>query len=616
MLQIRNLNKSFGTNLLFDSVSFSMIKGERLALIGRNGSGKSTLFRMILGEEHPDDGQITMPGNYRCGHLAQRIHFTQPSIIQEVCHGISGEDSPVEFRAEMILAGLGFSRSDMCEDPFRFSGGFQLRICLAKVLLSAPDLLLLDEPTNYLDIVSLRWLERFLRQWKDELIVISHDRIFLDSVCSHSMLIHRKKVKKLSGSCLKVIEQVRRDEEIHEKTRENLNRKKENLEVFINRFRAKASKASSVQSRIKAVERLDIRDELQDEDIPAFFFTRAPFHGKILLEADSLSFSYPGEPLKGDRPLIHDISLTIGRRDRIGVIGKNGKGKSTLLRLLCGELVADPDTVRIHEHARTGYFGQTNVDTLSPHLSIEDEVQSSNPELSRTEVRTICGTMMFGGDSALKKISVLSGGERSRVVLAKIMAMPTNLLLLDEPTSHLDVESVEALIESLRTYEGAIVVVSHDEALLRSLTERIIVFEQSGQQLVEGGYEYFLDKIGWENEVPQEPSCSPDEKISELSRKARKERGRIVHERSRRLFPIQKAIEDTESAICSLEREMAECNEGLVQASEQTLISDIERYSRRIVEIQQEIENFFGKLEKLHADMERIRAEFETPSES
>src|SRR3989338_9174986 len=256
MLRIQDLNKAYGSQILFEEASLQMSPGDRLGLVGRNGHGKTTLFRLILREEEPDSGKITIPRNYRIGHLAQHLHFTQPTVLEEGCLGLSEGEEWDHYKVERVLFGLGFLEEDMAKPPVTFSGGFQIRLNLAKVLVSNPNLLLLDEPTNYLDILSIRWITKFLRGWKNELILISHDRDFMDSVTTHTAAIHRHKIVKLSGGTEKLYAQIELDETIHEKTRINEEKKRKQVEAFISRFRAKASKAASVQSRVKQLEKM------------------------------------------------------------------------------------------------------------------------------------------------------------------------------------------------------------------------------------------------------------------------------------------------------------------------------------------------------------------------
>jgi len=591
MLAVNGLSKMYGARTLFDGISFTLRPRERLGLVGRNGSGKSTIFRIILGEESADAGSITMPKGYRVGHLAQHLEFHEESVLKEACLGLPEDERDQEYRAEIILAGLGFNEEDIHKSPASFSGGFQIRINLAKLLLSEPNLLLLDEPTNYLDIVSVRWLQEFLREWQNEVIIISHDRLFMDSVTTDTMVIHRSKVRKVQGGTEKLYSQIVQDEEVYEKTRVNEDKKRKELEAFIVRFRAQASKASLVQSKVKALERMGEKEALAEIDSLEFQFNQAPFEGKQMAEIEGLSFNYPNGPT-----LIENLGFTLRRGDRIGIIGKNGKGKSTLLRLLAGELTPTSGHVEPHALARVGYFGQTNIGRLNPKLTVESEISAANPQLHRTAVRSICGTMMFEGDDALKKISVLSGGEKSRVLLGKILATPTNLLLLDEPTNHLDMESIEALIETLKTYEGAVVVVTHSELILRELATRLIVFQGSVPHLFEHDYEYFLQKEGWDEEreggAPSQhatvtaPAPSNDAPKGPPSLK------------------LQKQMKKVEDQICEIEAEQKKVEVRLAAASEARDVTQIRELSKELERMKRQVEERFSELERLSTSQE------------
>jgi len=495
VLQVINVEKSYGDRTLFKGVSFSLTPGERLALVGRNGTGKSTIFKLILDEEHPDQGEVILPKGYRVGHLSQHLEFSQPSILREACLGLPPDRADEEYKAEIILSGLGFSIEDFERPASSFSGGFQVRLELARVLLSEPNLLLLDEPTNYLDIVSARWLERFLCDWEGELIMISHDRAFLDAVSTHTMIIHRGKARRVQGRTQKLYDLLAEEETIHEQTRLNQDKKRKEVEQFVNRFKAKAGTASLAQSRMKMLEKMEMPEELIEVPVLDFSFTGIPFFGKSLVELENGVFSFPpGNSNPNPTPILKDFGFVCRPGDRIGVIGKNGKGKSTLLRLLAGELKLSSGEIRSSPHTKIGYFGQTNIQRLSKSLTVEEEIASTNHNMHRTRVRSICGTMMFTGDDGTKKISVLSGGEKSRVLLGKLIAQPSNLLLLDEPTNHLDLESIAALVDSLAVYEGAVLLVTHDEYMLPKLAKRLIVFSDEGVTLLEGDYDYFLSR--------------------------------------------------------------------------------------------------------------------------
>jgi ATP-binding cassette subfamily F protein 3 len=508
MIKFVNVSKRYGAQVIFDEIGFSMVAGERLGLLGRNGSGKTTLFRLITAEEAPDQGEIVQPKDYRCGYLRQHLSFDQDSILNEVLKGLPHQEEDQSYLGKIILSGLGFSAADMQKPAGCFSGGFQIRVELARVLVSKPNLLLLDEPTNYLDIVSLRWLERFLREWQNELIVISHDHSFMDQVIADCMLIRRNKLRKIHGSTEALYFQVAEEDRTYEQTRKNLEVKKRDMQVFIDRFRAKATKAAQVQSRIKDLERLGEMEELKEEACLDFAFRSAPFSGKFLLETQDLGFAYPSMDGTPGPLLIKNLNLQIGRNERLAVIGKNGKGKSTLLRVLAGELTPSAGAVTLSVNSRIGYFGQTNIQTLRPGCTVEEEIADADPILTRTQVRNIAGTMMFSSDAALKKVQVLSGGEKSRVLLGKILAKPTNLLLLDEPTNHLDQESVAAMLDALGDYPGALLIVTHSELILRRLAKRLVVFQGDQVQVLHGGYDYFLEKVGWEDELLDQMTAS------------------------------------------------------------------------------------------------------------
>lgn len=579
MIKINQLSKSYFARELFADVSFQMNAGERLGLVGRNGHGKTTLFRLILGQEEPDSGEITIPRNYRIGHLEQHLHFTRPTILEEAVLGLPEEESHSIYKAEAILFGLGFSQADLGNAPRKFSGGFQIRINLAKLLLSEPNLLLLDEPTNYLDITSVRWITRFLSNFKGELILISHDRDFMDRVTTHTAVIHRQKVRKFEGGTAKAYAQIVLEDEIHEKTRANEERKRAHAEAFINRFRAQASKAKMVQSRIKMLERIPKLDEIADIESLDFEFRHAPFTAKTLLEARDLSFGYTPEHL-----LFRHMNLTINARDKFGVIGNNGKGKSTLLNVISSGLIPVTGEIKVHPDMRLGYFGQTNIQRLNPKLTIEEEIQQTNPALTRTQVRNICGTMMFGGDLALKKVAVLSGGEKSRTLLGKILAHPSNLLLLDEPNNHLDMESIDALIESLQDFPGALLIVTHNERILRALARKLIVFHRGKVDVFNSGYDEFLEKIGWEEET--DGTSAQKKPTSRNNYNEKKEREKAERREKAR-------IEKLEALIIKSENALRQYNEQLEIEANRNNLAQINELSKKISRVKQEIEDLY-----------------------
>jgi len=602
MLQISNLHKSYGSQVLFDGIDLQMERGERLGLVGRNGHGKSTLFKLILNEELPDEGKITFPRNYRIGHLAQHLHFTQPTVLLEGALGLPPGEEDLYYKVETILFGLGFTQEDMDRSPSEFSGGYQIRLNLAKLLVSEPNLLLLDEPSNYLDIISLRWIIRFLRNWKNELIIITHDREFMDQITTHTASIHRQKLRKVSGGTEKLYAQIAQDEELYEKNRVSEEKRRKEIESFVNRFRAQATKAAAVQSRIKQLEKMGTRDVLSQIQSLDFDFHYSPFAAKTILEVNDLSFGYTPE-----NPLIEHLSFSVKSDDRLAIIGKNGRGKSTLLNVLAGELKANHGEIRSHPEMKLGYFGQTNINRLDLKVTVEDEIAHANSDLSRTQVRGICGVMMFDGDKAEKRIGVLSGGERSRVLLGKILAAPANLLFLDEPTNHLDMQSIDALTESIQNFEGAVVLVTHSEMILRAVATKLIIFGQNGPELFLGTYEEFLDRRGWKEEGPKKKKAnntsaaptSPLESKSQDKKEIKKQRAEIINNRSRELTPYKTEMESLENTICKNEKELEALNQELLNASQTNKIDQFVSLSKKTKELQASIEEDFKKLENL-----------------
>ncbi len=611
MIQVSNLSKSYGTQVIFDDIGFTVNAGERIGLVGRNGHGKTTLFKMITGQERPDSGVIGIPNNYRIGHLSQHLNFTEDSVLKEGCLGLRpSEDGRDEsYKVEAILMGLGFSKADFVRHPLDLSGGYQVRLNLAKLLVSRPDLLLLDEPTNYLDIVSIRWLTRFLRAWKGEMILITHDRDFMDGVTTHTMGIHRTKIRKIAGPTEKLYQQILLDEEVYEKTRVNEERKRREIEQFINRFRAQATRARAVQSKIKALrkrERLDRMSDIKDLD---FEFTSAPFTGKYLIEAEDISFSF--DPAA---PLIDGLSLKVGKNDRIAVIGQNGRGKTTLLNLLAGELRPLRGSVSRHPRCMPAYFGQTNIQRLDASKTVEEEMMDADPGCSRKTARTICGTMMFEGDNALKKVCVLSGGEKSRVLLGRILVSPANLLLLDEPTNHLDMESIDSLLETIDAFEGAVIIVTHSEMILHAVATRLVVFDDGRADLFEGGYQDFLDRRGWKDEEEEAPGKDdlPNGKDSTINRKdLRRIKAELINSRSRTIGPLQTRISEVEQEIMRLEDAVERDTRALVDASVKGDGDSIKRLSKAVHEANGTIDSLFDELEALTEELGWKSREFE-----
>ena len=611
MIRAENLSKSFGGRVLFDRVAFSLNSRERLGLVGRNGHGKTTLFRIIAGEELPDEGGLIIPKHYRIGYVRQTLEFTRPTILEEAMTALPPQEIGHHWKAEKILTGLGFSIADMDRPPAEFSGGYQVRLNLAKALVSEPDLLLLDEPTNFLDITSIRWVERFLVAWPRELMVITHDRSFMDKVVTHVMGIHRQKVRKIAGATDTYYGQIAQDEEVYEKTRLNDERRRKEVELFITRFRAKARLAGLVQSRVKTLQKMEKRDKLEKLRDLEFSFREKPLPGKSALQARHVGFAY-----QPDQPLIADLSITVTAGERIGIVGPNGKGKTTLLAILSGALAPQEGEVQYHPAIQKGFFEQTNVSHLIPNRTVEEEILYSDPGVDRQLARDICGAMLFSGDEALKKIAVLSGGEKSRVLLGQIIAAPVNLLLLDEPTNHLDLESCDALLAALDAFEGALILVTHNEMFLHALAERLIVFRENGVEVFDGSYQEFLDKGGWQDEKPtakpeMESAGAPAENAKAARKEVRRRRSEIAARRSRTLKPIEDEMKRLEHAIERQDAEMATLTQAMQAASESRDGARIAEVSQAMHACQKEIDRLFDALDRVTRDHEGLSAGFD-----
>ena len=541
-------------------------------MIGRNGSGKSTLFRLITGKEKADEGTITLPRSYQIGVLEQQIRFSQPTVLQEAALGLREDEKECLYKVEHILFGLGLNEELLQVSPHELSGGYQLRVQLAKVLVSEPDCLLLDEPTNYLDILSIRFLSHFLQDWKGEMILISHDLEFLDATTTHMMGIHRQKIFKIKGKSADLFQIIAQEEETYELTRQNIEKKRAHMQVFIDRFGAKASKAAQAQSKLKMIERLPALEKLKNMHHLDFAFREVPFHGKKMVEANQLYFSYDANPL------IENLSLMIEKTDRIAIIGKNGYGKSTILKLLAQELSSKQGQFNCSAATRIGYFGQTSIERLNPTLRVEEEIASANPNLNTTQIRSICGLMMFNEDLAKKPISVLSGGEKSRVLLGKIVARPCNLLLLDEPTHHLDIESIEALIDAIEEFHGAVVIVTHSEWVLRRIPlNKLIICHHHKQELFLGGYDEFLSQVGWVEEDTKPKKKAPVSKPLPPPK------------------PSKSEIKKCEDQIILLEQSLAKHSEELARVSQGGNAEQIRKLIALIDQEQKQIDTLFER---------------------
>ncbi len=601
MLQVSSLSKSYNNVPLFEDVTFSVSRGEIIGLVGRNGSGKSTLLKIIAGLEDHDKGGFTTPKGYKLGYLDQHIHFTKDTLIEECCQVLAKDEQYDHYKAEKILFGLGFMEGDLQLPPSVFSGGFQLRINLAKTLLQGPDLLLLDEPTNYLDILSLRWLRRFLRSFRGEVILIAHDRQFMDTITTHTMGIHRRRLTKIKGLTDKYYAQILMHEEVHDRTRQKQEKKVKDLQGFVDRFGAKASKASQAQSKLRQIERIKVLNEIAPEYKLGFRFNYKGTHAKTLMEVRELAFSYTGD---ANDNLFEGLSFHIKPGDRLAVIGKNGKGKTTLLNILAGVVKPTVGIVNLSSTTIVGYYQQTNHKELDPQNTVAEEIAKACPTLNTSQVRAICGAMIFPGDLAEKKISVLSGGEQSRVLLGKILAHPANLLLLDEPSNHLDMDSIQVMTQEVSNFTGGVVIVTHDEEILRRLANKLVIFHEDRAVLFDGTYNDFLDTTGWEEEASH-GGVAPKDKPSKSCSKGR--RSHPAKEEKRKLKALTRDYKEVENEIKALETDFEDKNnevqklvrEGGEWANIQELYKAIGRLQSKIDAKYLEMEELFVRIDNL-----------------
>lgn len=542
MLKVDNLAISFNSKEIFSDINFILNDKEKLGLIGRNGCGKTTLLKIIAGELVQSEGTIVKTKSTTIGYLKQHLQFLETNIVDEVCLSLPEHKRDNFWEAEKVLMNLDFSIDDLKKHPDEFSGGWQIKLNLAKLLVSEPDILLLDEPTNYLDIISVRWLKKFLQEWEKSFILITHDRNFMDAVITHTLIIHRGLSKKITGNTQDMYGKIINEEENYEKTRKNEEKKREQVERFIERFRYKATKARQVQSRVKLLDKQEKKEKLSNIKKLDFEFNYQHILGNSpILSIQDLTFGYETNHI-----LIKDFSLDIRAGEKICVIGRNGKGKSTLFKLLANEIQPLSGKINFNFKCQMAYFGQMNINRLNLENTIEKEIWEVDKLLPRSKILATAGNMMFSGDENQKQLKVLSGGEKSRVLLAKIILEPCNLLLLDEPTNHLDMESCISLTDAINEFKGAVLLITHNEELLHNIATQLIIFDNNKVFLFDGSYQEFLDKIGWVEE-------EDEQKIIKKNNSQKSNDNSKKNEKS-----IEKQKKKLEEEIFDLEIEMEE----------------------------------------------------------
>ena len=598
MISLDNLTISYGGWTLFDSISFMINPKDRIGLVGKNGAGKTTLLRVITGEQQPTEGAVSINGECTIGYLPQQMRVADTTTLvaetakafdvvlkieadierltNEIAsrtdyesaeyetllhqlneandryHILGGDTREADI--ERTLLGLGFKRSDFQRPTKEFSGGWRMRIELAKLLLKRPSIFLLDEPTNHLDIESIQWLEEYLKNYNGAVLLISHDRAFLDNVTTRTIELSLGKVYdyKVPYSKFVVLRAERREQQMA--AYENQQRLIEKTEEFIEKFRYKPTKSNQVQSRIKQLEKLD-RIEVDEEDLSRLNikFPPAPRSGQIVADIKGVGKAF------GEKRVFAGAEFTIERGQKIALVGRNGEGKTTFARMLMGELSPTEGEIKIGANVNIGYFAQNQDDLMDGEFTVFDTLDRVAVGDIRTRLRDILGAFLFRGEDIEKKVKVLSGGERSRLAMARLMLEPYNLLILDEPTNHMDMRSKDILKSAIQKFDGTVVVVSHDREFLDGLVDRIYEFREGGVREYLGDIWYFLEKRKVESlqdierhDKPQPAESKGNENASsgKLSYEQRKEQEKLIRK-------LRKAVESVEAELVSVEVEIA-----------------------------------------------------------
>jgi len=568
MLNVQDLHKAFGQQVIFDGASLQMNAGDRYALMGPNGAGKSTLFRILRGTDTPDDGVISYPRGLKVGYLPQETaDIGDGTVIEETLAAFHGDADPATAErrgaeAKKILMGLGFRVSDFDRAATALSGGWRMRIAIARLLLEDPDLLLLDEPTNHLDLDSLLWFQNKLLESKSTLLLISHDRAFVNAIAHGILDLRERKLNKYPGDYENFLAAREREEEQRLEAYKRQQREIADAQEFINRFRAQAAKAPQVQSRIKWIEKqvlIEIPPEIRKVKIN---FPQPEKPGVRVLSLQGIHKAY------GDVKVYEGLDFELERGQKVALVGPNGAGKSTLLKILAGVLPFEKGERVLGLNVKAGYFSQHRWESLRPDRTVLQEAMDTrrmNPDLL---VRTILGTFLFRDNAVFKQVAVLSGGEKSRLALAKLLLDPPNLLLLDEPTTHLDMSSVEALVDALRDFPGTLVFISHDLYFVNALATHVAHVDKGRARLYAGNHDDFLRQAAYAfSSSPAEdssPPKSPGQKGTEVSwvkgsaedlrrlREAEKERSKRRKKINQKIRSLEEEIADLNGDLSSV----------------------------------------------------------------
>ena len=666
LVVLEDVTLFFADRMVFDAAGLRIGRHDRIGLVGPNGSGKTTLLKIIAGVQEIDDGQVTRARGVRIGWLPQDLALAGgTSLLAFVVDSVPGRaqldrdlaateaelvaagDDPARaddlielaervaelheqkdhfdrffspHEAQSILAGLGFTDGDHDRDLGEFSGGWKMRAVLAALLFQRPDVLLLDEPTNHLDLPSVAWFGDFLKRYDRAFVLISHDREFLNEQIARVVSLEPEGVRSYPGNYEKYVEARLEEETILAGKAQNLERQREHLLTFVNRFRAQANKARAVQSRIKMLEKMEDVETFQKRHVMRFSFAPTERTVGEVLKLDGVRKAY------GDHVVLRSVGLTVRRGEKIGIIGKNGAGKTTLLKMIAGELPLDGGTIRVGNGVKVGYYAQHHGDTLDMAATVQEVVQRANPAAPVSRVRSILGAFMFSGDDVDKPVKVLSGGERSRVALARLLVNPGNLILMDEPTNHLDLESADSLARSLTTFDGTLVFVSHSRALIRTLATQIWNVEDGGVEPYPGGLDDYLysctlrqrevvvtakASVG-SNARAATPAAAPaagkprDTREDDKQRKRREADER--RERGKVLGPLEKKVAELEERITALEAAQATRSAALADPE---VYGDDARRRRLLGEYQadqEKLEDLTGRWEAAASELEAARA--------
>ena len=594
MLQLSGAGKRFGHKLLFEDINWLVTPNERTGLVGGNGTGKSTLLKILASIESLDYGQRTHIKGMTIGYLPQDGLALRGKTVFDECLSVFDELRAMETEAEQlthvlsdadpkskeyaaaadryseisellmhhdiytldaqvgaVLGGLGFSKEDWGRKTEEFSGGWQMRISLAKLLLQKPSLLLLDEPTNHLDLESRNWLENYLHDYENAFILISHDRYFLDVTVNKIVEVWNKRMQVYHGNYEKylTLKEERRTQIMaaYKNQRDRI----EALEAFINRFRAQATKAKQVQSRVKELEKIERIEVPEEEATIHFSFPQPPASGRTVIEVSHLNKSYP-MPDGSLKQILDDVSFTIERGDRIALVGANGAGKSTMIRMLSGLEGPTSGNIKLGHNVLADYFAQDQYKVLDPNNEMLDDITGSNPKVDVVTLRSLLGCFMFSGDDVFKKLGVLSGGERNRYAMAKMLVSPANFILLDEPTNHLDLRAKDVLLEAIRDFTGTVLFVSHDRYFIDGLATRVFEVEDRRVHIYPGNYEdYLFRKGGGVEKMAEEKASNPHIDATTGMFKPSKQVGAVVeveavsHEPAGSLEPVTEAPKST-----------------------------------------------------------------------